>query len=223
MTQENPTQEAQAQEEGKKRERIMSFHVTEDGNIRVEFATEGVEPVDVAVAALPGNILSQAANEGLISRLRRFGEAGENAAEKRVGILEGLSKLLAGEWFMPRGRPAGEGTFTLLERAAHEYKLAKAAALGQEYTGSLADTAKELEPIIAEHDAVSESIKGKDRKEIDAALAGTKLGKLKSTTLFAAAWAKVKAADAAEKAAKAAEKAAKESQEEKKEEVSADF
>lgn len=187
-----------------KRPRVVSFNVADDGKLTIDFAADGVEALSMEPGNLPVDIQMRAVVEGIITRLRRYGEDGETAEDKRAAIEKGIAQLVAGQWGAPRGAGGG-AEFSLTILAAHEYKLAKARKLGQEYIGSVQDTADELAPILDEYDTAQEAAKGLDDKARAAALAGTRLAKLKATAMFQAAWTKVKA----EKAAKDAEKAAK--------------
>lgn len=164
--------------------RQMSFTVLEDGSVRADFG-EGIDPITFMPASLPETLFPQALAKGFIINLQgatsRLSGDDRTPAALRDAVAERLDGLKAGKWGVER--VAGEGDISIEAEAAHVYRQDRAAAKGETFTGTLADTAADF------------ALLSDEQKE-----------KLKAVSGYKLAYAKVKASRAAKKAEKMAKK-----------------
>lgn len=166
--------------------RQMSFAVLDDGTIRADFGP-GLDPLTLDPQALPENLMVLAISEGIISRLRSYGSklTGEarTASALRDVMAGGIANLLAGQWKVERA-PGEGGEISQEAEAAYLFRVKRAEAKGETYSGTMAEAA-----------------------EAFAALDDAKKKQLKAVPLYQIALLEVKAKRNAAKSAKLAKKA----------------
>lgn len=192
--QENQSTETPKAEEKAKKTPKMSQAVKEDGSVEFAFS-HGVKQT-YSLADFPPNVRDFFATFGMRTKLRNFtvpdsGEKEASAEQMATKLEKGANLLKAGLLRVAREPGEKKAGGTLLLEAAFIYKQKKAAAKGEEFTGTEADVAAELEAL--------------DEEKLDA---------LKGTTLFKLAMAEVKEKRAAEKKAALQKQAEKEAAEE---------
>lgn len=183
--------------EGSKRQ--MSFSVLDDGTIKATFG-ENVEPVSLNPSEVPEATQLAAITEGLISRARgytsKLQDKDRTPENLRAAIVKAFENLRAGVWKVER--VAGDGTpeYTVEVEAAFVFRQLRAAAKGEEYTGTIAEVAAEWEQL-------TEDVKDSTGKVIEQG----QRSKVKALPRYQQALAQVKARRAQEKAARLAKKA----------------
>jgi hypothetical protein len=166
--------------------RQMSFSVLDTGVIRADF-DGSLEPLFLDPAKVPESLQAAAMTEGLISRSRgytsKLTDKERTPQALRTAIEKGFAALLAGVWKLERAA-AGESEYSSEVEAAHRFRIARAKAKGEEYAGTLAESAANF-----------------------AALTDEQKKTLKALPRYQAMMAEVKAERAAAKAAKLAKAA----------------
>lgn len=179
--------------------RQMSFSVLDDGTIKATFG-ENVEPVSLNPSEVPEATQLAAITEGLISRARgytsKLQDKDRTPEALRAAIVKAFENLRAGVWKVER--VAGDGTpeYTVEVEAAFVFRQLRAAAKGEEYTGTIAEVAADWEQL-------TEDTKGADGKVTEQG----QRSKIKALPRYQQALAQVKARRAQEKAARMAKKA----------------
>lgn len=170
----------------KAKTRQMTFTVLEDGNIRAEFG-EGVEVLQLNPTEVPESLQLSAVTEGIISRLRgytsKLTDADRTPVALRAAVAKGIENLKAGVWKIERAPGEGTPEYSIEVEAAHLFKQMRAKAKGEEFTGTLADSADAFGKL---DDEQKKKLKGLSRyqlalAEVKAARAAAKLAKLQKS------------------------------------------
>lgn len=166
--------------------RQMSFTVLDDGTIRADFGP-GLDPVTLNPSAVPEAILPMALAEGLINRARSYGSKltgdARTAAALREATATAFANMLQGIWKVERTPGEGGGEISQEAEAAYLFRVKRAEAKGEVYSGTMAEAA-----------------------EAFAALDEAKKKQLKAVPLYQIALLEVKAKRNAAKSAKLAKK-----------------
>lgn len=179
--------------EEKKSVRQMSFATLEDGTVRAEFG-EGIDPVTFHPAKMPEALFPAALAAGFIGRLRGYTSRligdGRTPVALRDAIVKGLSDLNAGIWAAEREAGTGSSEISMEAEAAYVYRVKRAEAKGEVYSGTLEQAAADFAALTDEQTKV---LKGLPRYQL--------------------AYAEVKARRTAERAEKLAKKVIAEEEE----------
>jgi hypothetical protein len=170
--------------EGKKRQ--MSFSLLDSGIIQADFGP-GLEPLTLNPADVPEALQAAAVAEGLISRARqgtsKLADKERTPEALREAVSRAFQNLLAGIWKIERAHGAATA-FSIEIEAAFRYRVSRAKAKGEEYLGTI------------EESAAAFAILTEEQKK-----------QLKALPRFQAEFAQVKAERQAAKAAEALKKA----------------
>jgi hypothetical protein len=170
----------------KTKTRQMSFTLLDTGIIQADFGP-GIEPLTLNPADVPEALQAAAVAEGLISRARqgtsKLSDEARTPAALRESIAKTFANLLAGIWKIERASGASSA-FSIEVEAGFRYRVSRAKAKGEDYTGTL------------EEAAAAFALLSEDQKK-----------QLKALPRFQAEYAQVKSERAAAKAAEALKKA----------------
>jgi hypothetical protein len=166
------------------KKRQMTFTVKDDGAIRAEFG-EGVEPVEMSPTSLPEALAAAALTEGVISRLRgytsKLTDKDRTPEALRAAVAKGVENLLKGIWKIERAPGEGTPDYSIEVEAAHLFKTMRAAAKGEQFTATIAETADAFNAL---DDEQKKKLKALSKyqlayAEVKAARAAAKLEKMK--------------------------------------------